>query len=245
MVVMMLVRLVSCASVLSVVLLAGCPSDRVCDTGATQVCVCPSLAMGAQTCTTEGVWGTCTCGEPMPDGGVGDAPVESDAPVENDASPGCMVLDEATLTMSSVHAETDALFAQRSSGTVLVSAEAYFGTGAVEGSATVELTDENYATCTHCVVLRTDCVPSGSCGTSYLATQGTLEFAALTTISMDAVLTNARLIEVTFDTKTFESTPVPSGRSYCIERVTFSGTTCGDGECGTSETPENCPGDCS
>jgi len=72
----------------------------------------------------------------------------------------------------------------------------------------VALTHENYATCPYCVVLHSECDLRGMCGATYFATQGSLEFVSLTTFSMDAVLTNARLIEVTLDPSTFESSPV-------------------------------------
>jgi hypothetical protein len=70
----------------------SCSDDqeaRVCDPGATQVCVCPGGATGAQVCEKDGMsWGVCN-GCPSIDGGAGaDGAVVADAK-PSDGSGGC------------------------------------------------------------------------------------------------------------------------------------------------------------
>lgn len=91
------------------------------------------------------------------------------------------------------------------------------GTGSFDGglTGTFDLTmngDDNYATCSRCLRVIDDE------DTLYFQSQGTLVIDAASeqlTGFLSASVTNLRLVEVTIDTTTFESTPVPGGA--CLE----------------------------
>ncbi len=82
-----------------------------------------------------------------------------------------------------------------------------------------EITDENYATCDPCVLLRFNCDEDlGTCDQRFLATSGTIE---IDTFSGDFVgtLRDAVLVEVTIEGIT--STPVPDGEVICLDDYAF------------------------
>lgn len=72
------------ALVLSASLLAACTSsDRVCDPGATQACICPSEEGGAQSCADDGTrWEACRCEGPAAAAAPQPAEVPEPAPTQ-------------------------------------------------------------------------------------------------------------------------------------------------------------------
>lgn len=263
---MTLARLAWCASLLWMFTLAGCPSDRVCFTGTRQMCECPLGATATQVCTVESVWGPCMCAERRPDVGVldwpdvGTPPLRDagfgvrdagslrDTPDSPDTPPECMRIDATTLAGTQFLSSEESAIVRRLDSAInaIVSTEVYFTHGAVRGPQVVTLAEESYATCAYCVLISTNCpTVDGPCEATYLATEGTVTFTDLTPTFMDATLLDVRLVEVTIDPDTRESTRVGS-RSICIDNLPVRASTCGgDGICGFGETPENCPADCS
>lgn len=77
--------------------------------------------------------------------------------------------------------------------------------------------DANYATCAHCVLLHRDINPDTGPAKTFFQTAGTLTYtdaAAETQTELDVQISGLRLVEVTFDPNTYESTPVPNGECY-------------------------------
>lgn len=257
------------AGVLAFSSLAGCSNDPSrCFTGMTRECGCSTTPLfGTQTCTVEREWGECRCPPPVRDTGVlpdaglptrRDAPLPMDAgvvardvPVDSadspDVPPECWSLDVTTLAGTSISAEGGTLIARRlDSGIVaMVTLEVHFERGATPGARTVTLTGESYATCEHCVLVSTGCdTPDGPCDTTYLATEGTLNYLMLTETSLDVTLSGVRLFEVVLDPITRTSTFV-SPANVCVGHLETRASTCGDGLCLFGETSAVCPEDCS
>ena len=102
--------------------------------------------------------------------------------------------------------------------------ELFFGMGAADTPHDSTFTGENYATCSECLIMDAECNADRSvCGTHYLAQSGTVSFSALSRTSLTGTLTNVRMIEVTLDPSTFETTPVDGGRVWCIPSLAFDG----------------------
>lgn len=77
--------------------------------------------------------------------------------------------------------------------------------------------DQNYETCTTCVLLHTGCT-TDTCARSFYGTKGQIEVTALdrTANTVTAKLVGFEGVEVTIDENTFVSTPVPGGQTWCI-----------------------------
>jgi hypothetical protein len=97
--------------------------------------------------------------------------------------------------------------------------------------------DDNYKTCTNCVLLYQDPTAMGVGKTFYQAS-GTLfvdQTSDINNGTLHATLTNVKLIEVTIDNTTFQSTPVAGGACVHIATATWdvvttpppAGWTCG------------------
>ena len=84
---------------------------------------------------------------------------------------------------------------------------------------------ENYETCTHCVTSFVDIdAENEAYGSDLFQASGTLEIDAATPLSGLAptiTLTNLRLITVTIDSDTLESTPVAGAPCYDVGTVTL------------------------
>jgi hypothetical protein len=83
--------------------------------------------------------------------------------------------------------------------------------------------NHNLGTCTTCVYIRADCDPDGNCGTHFFQTAGTLQIESIgmTGDVFAGALIGAHLEQVTVNWETWESTPVPGGEGWCIERYDF------------------------
>lgn len=94
---------------------------------------------------------------------------------------------------------------------------------ASEGTHDFTFTGENYSECHTCAVGGRDCL-AGEC-TWYLATEGTVHFDELTFSTRVARgrVDDLRMIEVRLaGPPTYESTPVASGRTWCVPSMRFS-----------------------
>ncbi len=100
--------------------------------------------------------------------------------------------------------------------------------------------DANFATCAHCLLVFEDVSGSGA-ATTFFQQSGTLTLASITSPPNGVVagaLTNAKLVEVTVDPNTYESTPVPGGACLFIANSSIATT--------ASEAGKPCtnPSDC-
>ncbi len=83
---MNMTRIGKCAAaILTLLVLASCDDDRVCDPGAQQHCGCPGGELGSQVCDDDGSrWGACDCS--ITDGDAdGDVDVDTDSDGDGDA----------------------------------------------------------------------------------------------------------------------------------------------------------------
>ena len=94
--------------------------------------------------------------------------------------------------------------------------------GAPTDTGTYALTDENYETCTTCVLISTGC-DATACEKTYLATAGDLNLVDVGVVGdpLSGWLENVTLVEVTIDPDTWVSTPVPGGQTWCLDEVLF------------------------
>jgi hypothetical protein len=102
--------------------------------------------------------------------------------------------------------------------------------------------DSNYETCNHCVVVYEDQDPDTlDFARTYFQESGTLTLEKVTSdpVSSDAKgsLTGVKLVEVTIDPDTWESTPVQSGKCLFIPAATFDTWVPPGGPC---TRPEDC-----
>jgi hypothetical protein len=91
--------------------------------------------------------------------------------------------------------------------------------------------DDNYQTCNHCVLAVVD--PNATAPKVYYQQSGTMTLTQVTsppTEQMAGSLLNVKLIEVTIDSTTFLSTPVPNGGCLLIQSANFN----------TVATPTSC-----
>lgn len=146
---------------------------------------------------------------------------------------------------TAVATPTDLYYQGFSSATApydVITVEFYYGLGGVEplqgpGSVTLGAADvdQNYATCSTCVLIWTDCDTTGCSGPTYFATAGTLNVTALATGgSFTGTLANARLIEVEIDPTTYLSTPVADGGAWCVASLSFDASVQGSLPCVSS-----------
>jgi hypothetical protein len=86
----------------------------------------------------------------------------------------------------------------------------------------VELYATNYASCTQCVLIETDCVEADdgiTCERAFLSTSGTLTVASATGDLVGA-LHDVVLVEVTID-EDYVSEVVPGGGTWCLDELAF------------------------
>lgn len=105
----------------------------------------------------------------------------------------------------------------------------YGGTpGAATEVGTYQLDDFNYATCTNCLLVYTDCTQD-SCAKTFIAGSGELEVTSTGQLggvfaedeTFAATLSNAELVEVSIDPNTYEARLVEGGESWCISQFTW------------------------
>ncbi|MBI5532257.1 MAG: hypothetical protein HY898_06065 [Deltaproteobacteria bacterium] len=102
--------------------------------------------------------------------------------------------------------------------------ELFEANGFTQKAGTFDLSagdDANYETCNHCVLVRTDYPNDGSQPPTktFYVESGSAEFTEVTsppTGQMKVKLTNVKLIEVTVDSTTYHSTPVPGGECLTL-----------------------------
>gem|GEM_PF-3488975 len=84
------------------------------------------------------------------------------------------------------------------------------------------LTDENYETCSTCLLIDTDCTAT-ECQKTFLAVSGGVDLADLGVVGdfFTGTLTDVKLVEVTIDPDTYVSTPVPGGETWCLDSLSF------------------------
>ncbi len=90
-----------------------------------------------------------------------------------------------------------------------------------DGPGTYTIDDSNYNACSLCVITMNGCTQTTEgvrCAKAFLAQSGGLRIDALDGVggSFQGKLTNVELIEVTIDSSTWTSTPVPNGQDWCI-----------------------------
>ncbi|MFW5878227.1 MAG: hypothetical protein ACOCVR_00275, partial [Myxococcota bacterium] len=90
--------------------------------------------------------------------------------------------------------------------------------------------NDNYATCSTCVLIMDDCTDGSGCAKFFFASAGTVE---ITEIGADgtpfsAVLNDVELAEVTIDSETWESTPVANGETWCLDGHQIDATMVGN-----------------
>lgn len=80
--------------------------------------------------------------------------------------------------------------------------------------------DQNYETCTTCLLIYADCTTE-TCDKAFFATGGTIEVSAidLEAGTVTATVRNIIAVEVTIDENTFASTPVAGGETWCLPSV--------------------------
>lgn len=170
-------------------------------------------------------------GDQMADMGA-DADLESDSGTDAGVEPSCDI-NGFTVTSSSVSSiGTDLLFYEAIEGQEtdpmfkLLDFAFYTEYGATAEPQTVTFDGENYADCGVCL-LAYECTPT-TCGVSYLVESGTANVTAAGYGQGDAftaTFDDLVLREVTIDSDTLMSTPVPGGKTWCIESLTATGTT--------------------
>ena len=89
------------------------------------------------------------------------------------------------------------------------------------------LNGTNYADCGLCVLLLANCNNMYQCDQVFFVSEGTLDINALSDSGgqFAATLFDAVFEEVTIDSSTYTTTPVPGGDSWCLEELEMSVTT--------------------
>lgn len=140
--------------------------------------------------------------------------------------PGC----DRTTFAGTAYFEHDAEFGYTTFGlendTAFLAVEFYdFGDGSpLDGPGNYPLganaEDQNYETCTTCLIIYADC-DAETCAKSFYGTGGTIEVTAvdLDAGTVTATLKNVVAAEVTIDEDTFVSTPVNGGETWCLGSV--------------------------
>ncbi len=97
-------------------------------------------------------------------------------------------------------------------------AEPYYGPS---GPGSYSLSGTNYEDCALCVYVIQNCSDDYMCDKVYYVDQGSLDIASMSTSGgmFNATLRNALFREVTIDSTTYESTPVPGGQNWCVESL--------------------------
>jgi hypothetical protein len=172
------------------------------------------------------------------DGGVADAGPDALGPCDVE---GFTVVDQtAEATSSDFYYQG---FSSATEPSDVITVELYYGLGGAEplmgpGSVTLGAAadDRNYATCSTCVLVWTDCDSTGSCnGPTFFATEGTLDVTALATGgSFTGTLTSVRLVEVEIDPTTYLSTPVADGQAWCVASLALGAPVQGSLPCSSS-----------
>ena len=89
------------------------------------------------------------------------------------------------------------------------------------------LAGSNYADCALCVLVIGDCSDSYQCDQVFFAAEGTLQVQSLSDHGgpFRATLTGAVFEEVSIDSDTYTSTPVPGGETWCIDEISIDVST--------------------
>ena len=109
---------------------------------------------------------------------------------------------------------------QRMDPYAFISFEVYPYLGGAVEPQTYDFPGVNYADCSTCLLVFADCMRPQGCQTIFLVESGTAVVTAADTMNgapFQATFNDVVLREVTIDTDTFESTPVPGGESWCID----------------------------
>ena len=112
-----------------------------------------------------------------------------------------------------------------------MSLELFFGAGAPTAAGTYPLAstaaEQDYYSCSTCVLFAADCTDGGGCEKFYFPTGGTLELTSVADAVGEAItgtITDLELVEVTID-ETYHSTPVTGGETWCVDSYSFDATT--------------------
>jgi len=99
-------------------------------------------------------------------------------------------------------------------------ADPYFGPAS---AGTYNLSGGNYADCALCVLVIGDCNNEYSCDQVFFAAEGTLSVQSLSDHGgpFRATLRDAVFEEVSIDSSTYESSPIPGGDTWCIDEITI------------------------
>jgi hypothetical protein len=101
--------------------------------------------------------------------------------------------------------------------------EPYYGPS---GPGTYSLDGSNYADCSLCVMLYLGCGES-SCESLLFADEGSVTISSSVGAGEDfrAQLSNVVFKEVTIDSETYETTPVPGGVTWCVDSLPLGAVT--------------------
>jgi hypothetical protein len=176
-------------------------------------------------------------------GGAGGMGSSSSSSAVGGAGGGSLACSKTGYTLVEQRADYDSVanamrysgFSAASDPTDRLSIELHFGRGdpmPAKGPGVYTLgasaEEQDYATCSTCVVAFgacTDRTDVTTCSSSYFAQSGTLDVTA--TNNSDgfvATLTDARLVEVTFDSITGAMSEVPDGEVWCVSALTADAT---------------------
>jgi hypothetical protein len=97
-------------------------------------------------------------------------------------------------------------------------ADPYYGP---TGPGSYSLAGTNYENCALCVYVIENCSEDYMCDKVYFVDQGTLDISSMSTSggTFSATLRNALFREVSIDSTTYASTPVPGGQNWCVESL--------------------------
>ena len=163
---------------------------------------------------------------------TGDVDEDTDAP-DTDTGSGCdfngfesvneqIQRQEGGGSSSAIYLSTDAELNQ-------LSIEIYEDFGGLGVAGEYEITDQNYADCGNCVLIRV--CNNETCSNPsqiFLARSGTLELLAPAELfgeldaNFEGTLRAVTFTEVTINADTFTSTPVPNGETWCVDLFEFN-----------------------
>jgi len=104
--------------------------------------------------------------------------------------------------------------------------EMWAGLGGPDAPGTYPINDDDYATCSLCVLLGKDCTLDADgylvCETYFLANSGSLTITAIGDVGdqLTGSLADVNAVEVTI-AQDYTSTPVPNGDTWCVDTYAF------------------------
>lgn len=97
--------------------------------------------------------------------------------------------------------------------------------GAATSPGTYSLDDSDYETCANCLLINTECDRNqGGCQKAFIANAGNLKVESTGEVGdrFTATVSDARLIEVTIDSDTYETRRVEDGETWCLGQFNWN-----------------------